>query len=151
MNLWLSYFVNSENKTTFLNRKESARAAGYKGSSEDAFRAIGTQNYLKLSDKINNWLEDVGLSENALKTKLISLLEAKETKFFQHEGVVSDQREVDALETQRRTLDMAFKIKGSYAPVRNEHAGPKGEPIQVDVKDRVDKFFEDLKQKKPEI
>jgi len=122
LNLWLSHFLNSNNSSTFLNRVESAKRAGYNCSTDESFRSVGTQNFTKCTDKINQWLEDNGLSENALKLKLLSLLEAKETKFFQHEGIVSDQREVDAIETQRRTLDMAMKLKGLYAPTKFEHA-----------------------------
>lgn len=115
INLWFKHFTNEACQTTFLNRKEAARAAGYKANSEAALRAIGSQNFTKLSTEIDKWLNEAGLSENALKIKLLGLLEAKETKFFQKDGVVTDERNVEALETQRRTLDMALKIKGIYA------------------------------------
>jgi phage terminase small subunit len=109
--------------TTFLNKTESARRAGYKCKTEDCLRHLGCRNFTKVSDKINQWFDEVGLSENTLKIKLLSLLNAKKTKYFQHEGIVTDQREVEAIETQRRTLNMALKIRGMYVPEKYDHSG----------------------------
>jgi len=120
--VWLRAFLN-DGSTTFLDKTKSAKAAGYRCKNEESFASIGHQNFRKLRDTIEKWLDDQGLSEAALKTKMISLLNAKEVKFFQHEGIVSDQREVEAIETQRKTLDMALKIKGMYAPEKHEHTG----------------------------
>ena len=131
-NLWLHHFLDKENPITFMNRKEAARAAGYKTANEHSLMSIGCENFRKLADKLSGWLDDAGLSENALKIKLIGLLEAHETKFFQHEGKVTDQREVAAIETQRRALDMAFKIRGMYAAEKRELTGKAGKPFQVE-------------------
>ncbi len=126
---WLKHFTNESCSTTFLNKTESARCAGYKAKSEESLRQIGCQNFTKLNDKIAKWLDEQGLSENALKTKLLALTEAKETKFFStpvkdENGKAVDilvkEIEVEALEIQRRTLDMALKVKGLYAPERHE-------------------------------
>lgn len=114
LNVWLSYYIDASNPRTYLNKTESARAAGYKTKIEQSLATIGCENYRKLYVEIEKWLDEQGLSENSLKTKLLSLMDAKETKFFAHEGVVTDEREVEALEIQRRALDMAFKVKGSY-------------------------------------
>jgi len=160
-NLWFSYFTDSSNKRTFLNRKESVRAAGYKTKNEESLRVMGHQNFLKLTDKINIWLDEVGLSENTLKMKLVGLMDARETKFQTMKGAVDKEQlpvnvnilattgkietdedgehygsgdtllaiEVDAIETQRRSLDMAIKVKGVYAAEKREHTGPDGEPL----------------------
>lgn len=40
----------------------------------------------------------------------------------------------DALETQRRSLDMALKVRGEYAPEKREHTGKGGGPIEHDYK-----------------
>lgn len=156
--LWLKAYLDSSNPSTFLNKTESARAAGYKTTNEDSLRAIGHENFTKLSEKITNWLNETGLSENALKLKLISLMEAKETKFQTLKGdldpdksalgvsvlsVASQDKynnvgvpytetdtligiEVENKELQRRTLDMALKVQGSYAPEKHDHS-VKGE------------------------
>lgn len=135
LNLWFKHFTNESCRDTFLNRKESARHAGYKTNNEDSLRQIGCQNFTKLTDQIEKWLDEAGLSENALKIKLLSLMDAKETKFFQKDGEVTDQREVEALETQRRALDMALKIKGAYAPEKHEHSGNVG--LKIDIKQEL--------------
>jgi hypothetical protein len=127
--LWLNHFLNSGNSTTFLHRTNAAIAAGYKNLPTS--QTAGAQNYKKFVKEINRWLDDMGLSENALKTKLLSLMDAKETKFFADKGIVTDQREVEALGIQQKALDMAFKIKGSYAPERKEFTGANGGPIQT--------------------
>ena len=131
--LWLYHFLDSSNSRTFFNRKEAAKAAGYKTTNEDSLRQIGCQNFTKLTDMIKNWLDEAGLSENALKIKLLNLMEAHEIKFFQHEGIVTDQREVAAIETQRRALDMAFKVRGMYAAEKRELTGKDGKPIKTEV------------------
>lgn len=152
LNLWFKHFTNETCKTTFLNRKEAARAAGYKTKNEDSLRQIGCQNFTKLTDKINIWLDESGLSERALKIKLLSLIEAKETKFMKIKGYISSESlpdgaramgtsgvikqdkdgeffadgdtliaiDVDAVEIQRKTLDMALKVRGMYAPEKHE-------------------------------
>jgi hypothetical protein len=119
--LWLSHFLNKDSSKTFMHRTNSALAAGYKAGS--SAHAMGNKNNLKYEKEIAKWFDEVGLSEAVLKTKLISLLEAKETKFFADKGIVTDHRDVEALGIQQRALDMAFKIKGSYAPEKVEHSG----------------------------
>jgi len=57
---------------------------------------------------------------------------AKETKFFSHEGKITDQCDVEALETQRKTLDMAMKYKAMYSPVKHEITGKDGKPLFPD-------------------
>jgi hypothetical protein len=157
--LWLKYYLDESNPSTFLNKTESARAAGYKASSNDSFRQIGCQNFTLLTEKITKWLDEVGLSEAALKQKLLYLLDARETKFQTLKGLIDDEDlapgiktlakskqsksspdgkffydeaesligiEVENLELQRRTLDMALKVRGSYAAEKHDHT-VKGE------------------------
>lgn len=164
--LWLSHFLNSSNARTFLNRKESARAAGYKTENEASLEAIGHENFRKLSDRIEAWLQDEGISNNELKIRLIQLMEAKETRFQTMKGTVNPDSlpecvkvlattgvieraknggvyygdgisllaiETENLELQRRALDMALKVKGMYAPTKNELTGKNGEPIATRV------------------
>lgn len=152
-NLWLQAYLNNNNSRTFLNKTEAARAAGYKASCDKHLADIGHENSRLLADKIANWLEESGLSENALKIKLLSLLEGEETKTvtlkgeinkeempdnvqilatgvvekYTKEGEPYEEREtllgvnMEAKELQRKTLDMAFKHKGMYAPEKYDH------------------------------
>ena len=133
LNVWLKHYLNESCSTTFLNKTESARRAGYRTKKEDSLKSIGHQNFTKLRDKISKWLDEVALSENALKLKLRQLMSAKETKFFQTDGIVTDEREVEAIETQRKTLDMALKIKGMNAPESHVISGPDGNPPTINI------------------
>ncbi len=115
--LWLKYYTDDSNPETFLNQTKSAIYAGYKAKSENSFANIGLQNFRKLERHINRWLDEVGLSETKLKEKTLRLLSAKDTKLFiQEKNGELDiiEHKIPALETQRRTLDMAFKVKGLY-------------------------------------
>jgi len=118
MAFWLRAFLD-EGTPTFFDKSRSAKAAGYECCSENSFAVMGCANFRKMRGAIEAWLDENGLSETALKSKMVKLIDARETKFFQHEGKVTDEREVEALETQRRTLDMALKLKGMYAPEKH--------------------------------
>lgn len=129
LNVWFKHFINENCSTTFLNKTESVRRAGYKTKKENSLKSIGCENFTKLNDKISKWLDETGLSENALKIKLLSLMEAKETKFFAFQGEIIEQVEVEAIETQRKTLDMALKVKGMNAPTKHELTGKDGKRL----------------------
>ena len=57
-------------------------------------------------------MEKAGISDDFLAEKIRSLMDAKETKFFQKDGMVIETHDVDALETQRKTTELATKLKG---------------------------------------
>ena len=57
-------------------------------------------------------LEKKGVTDEFLAEKTKTLLEAKKPIFFQKDGVVTDERIVEALETQRKTLEMVNRVKG---------------------------------------
>ena len=57
-------------------------------------------------------LEESGLTDKFLAEKIRSLVDAKTMLYFQKDGVVTDQREVEAVETQRKTLELITKLKG---------------------------------------
>ena len=162
LNVWLKCFLDESCLDTFLNKTESARKARYKTTNYDSLRQIGCQNFTKLNVKITKWLDENGLSDNALKLKLLSLMEAHESKFVKIKGAVSaddlpkgskiitmsgtvvenDQGvlfsegetllsvDVEAIETQRKTLDMAMKSKGMNAPIKLQvGADPDNPPV----------------------
>jgi len=154
---WLKAYLD-EGSHTFLNATASAIAAGYRATSRHSFGQIGYRNRNLLATEIESWLDEHGFSDNRLKLKLLNLIEAKQTVFHKLKGVINEKElpqghrlvvaseagedpgdsligiDVVALETQRRALDMAFKIKGTYAPDRHEHTGKDGKPIEVDVR-----------------
>lgn len=127
---WLRAYLDETNPKTFLNNTGSAEAAGYKAEKRESLSTAGSQNYRKLQDRIELWLDEVGFSDAALKRKTLQLMSAKETKFFQHEGFVVDQKEVEALGIQTKALDMANKVKGLYAPEKHALTDVKGADLK---------------------
>ncbi len=144
LNVWFNYYIDDCNSQTYLNKTESAIAAGYKCRGkypQDCFCQIGCQNYVKLKDRISKWYDDVGLSENALKNKILELMSVKEKKFFSApikdaDGVVTGiyikEIEVDAIETQRKTLDLGCKVQDMISPVKHMVTGKDGGKVQVE-------------------
>jgi hypothetical protein len=80
-------------------------------------------------------MDELGFTDRALIQKnLAPLLEAHEMKFFAHEGKVVSTRKVEALNIRLDALDMAFRLRGSYAPRDAEAAAQVGvKVIIVDV------------------
>ena len=122
-NLWLSHYLNRESQTTFFKPEASVRASGHKFLREDTYRIQGWKYCKKFAAKIEAWLDENGLSDNALKQKLIALLDAKEIKVVPDGSGGSTAIDADALHIQIKALDMAFKIKGSYAAEKREISG----------------------------
>lgn len=131
LDLWLRAYLNDDNPTTFLNKTASAIEAGYNATSQASFRVIGCANFKRKEKEIERWMDDVGMSDNQLKAKLLSLMDARMTKFFQYQGEVMDEKEVEALDIQLKATDMAIKVKGLYAAEKRELTGKDGAPIVV--------------------
>jgi len=133
---WLKFYFQ-EGSPTFLNATAAAVKAGYKARNTHTFEQLGYQNRKRFETRISKWLDDHGFSEARLKIKVLDLMEAKETKFFAHEGIVTDQRDVEALGIQVKALDMALKVKGLFAPEKLEHSGSVATKIELTDADRA--------------
>lgn len=59
-------------------------------------------------------------------------LDAKETKFFSNNGIVTDDKEVVAYEVRQRAQDQILKIAGAYARERDERPGTPTMALEVD-------------------
>lgn len=68
-------------------------------------------------------LENRGLTLDFLVSKLHEELEAEETKFFAFEGQVVDKKDVISWPIRQRARQDAHKLRGDYAPERQEHSG----------------------------
>jgi len=66
-----------------------------------------------IAKTIRDLYEDGGISDDYLREKHRALLEAKETKFFQEKGMVTDEREVEDNTTRLNALKLAHQIKGN--------------------------------------
>jgi hypothetical protein len=108
---------------------EAARKAGY---SEKWPGQAGYQALQNLKVKMPELLDRLGLNEAMLIEKhLKPLLRAQTTKFFQHDGKVRDKRVVAANEIRLQALDMAFRLRGSYAPKGAQPAEQRGVTVIV--------------------
>lgn len=92
---------------------EAARKAGY---SDKNLAQSGHQALKAIRLKMPELMDSLGLTEKSLIEKhLVPLLSAKTTKFFQHERRVTQKREVADNDARLKALDMAFKLRGTYA------------------------------------
>ena len=57
-------------------------------------------------------MEEKGLTDEFLAEKIRSLLDAETVQYFQRDGVVTDERIVPALETQRKTAELVARLRG---------------------------------------
>jgi hypothetical protein len=71
------------------------------------------------------YLDKAGLSDTVLSEKIRDLVHAKEKRFFAHAGIVMDEREVPALEIQRRSVELACKLKGHMVERVENELGPE--------------------------
>lgn len=93
---------------------DAALKAGY---SENSPAQSGSQALENIRLKMPEVLEKAGLTDELLiENYLKPALQATETKFAQFEGQFTDEREVLAWNPRLTALDMAFNLKGSYAP-----------------------------------
>ncbi len=110
---------------------DAAIAANYspKNPGQSGYQALKNLRWRGSDLLARHELDEDILIEKHLKPKLTK----KKTVFFQHEGKVTDQREVDALETQNWALDAALKIHGTYAPTIYDNKGAAGPNVQIIV------------------
>lgn len=107
--LFLYHYLDQANPKTFLRVEAAALAAGY---SAKTAKAKGYKLRRECEAEIARWLDEDGLADTRLKEKLLQLLDAKETKFFQKDGVVTEVREVEALHIQKEALKLGCQLKG---------------------------------------
>lgn len=91
--------------------KDVAIEAGYspKTASAQASQILKSPQAKATFDKI---LEERGITDNRLADKIDGLLEGTRPIWAQWKGEFTDSRDIPALETQRRTLEMVLKLKG---------------------------------------
>lgn len=111
---------------------DAALRAGY---SEKNLAQSGHQALKAIRLKIPELMDELGLTERALIEKyLVPMLSATSTKFFQHEGRVKQKREVADCDARLKALDMALRLRGSYASADSRLAEPQGvQVITIDI------------------
>lgn len=91
------------------SQTKAFRDAGY--SKTTAAKKSGAM-LKSLAPTFTDLLDKGGLSDPALVKKINFLFDAKETKFFQKDGIVTDEREVEALGIQANMVEFVAKLKG---------------------------------------
>lgn len=122
---WLDLYIKLGNATEAAWRV-------YDCKDRHSAESIGTENLHKLVPNIATLMDEMGLTDHALIQKVQEGLGAKVTEFAKHEGKISDERDCVDFPTRHRYLDTAFKLRGTYAPTKQqlEHGG---EPMVLQV------------------
>ena len=151
--LWFKLYTDSSNKKLFLNSTQCALKV-YDTEDYNSARQIGVDNKKSMAPILKVWLDEEHFSDEALRSRLVGLMDAQETKFIHLRGKIEEgdlpegfslvghgvtekgegehayteyvtlvQVNMDAKETQRRSLDMALKVVGKYAADKVEISG----------------------------
>jgi hypothetical protein len=114
---------------------EAATAAGYAADSNGDARQSGYQALQLAKRKVPEIMELYGLGPASLIDKYLRpALEAEETKFFQKDGTVTEEREVIAWGPRLTALDLALEISGAY-PVNGKNGN--GHVVNVQINTNV--------------
>jgi hypothetical protein len=103
-----------------LNVSEAGRAAGY-SNAQSAHRSLD-----RIRLQVPDILEKMNIPVEKVIKKLASKMEARETKFFGHGGIVMETRSVEAHDIQLRAAIELAKMHGLY-PRTNGHNGENGD------------------------
>jgi hypothetical protein len=115
-----------------MSLSDAAIASGY---SENNARQSGYQAFQVVKEKMPEILEKHGLTDSAVIDKyLLPAMEACETKFFQKDGFVTDQRDVIAWGPRLTALDTFYKLRGAYVSADKQD----GESIRASITIRLD-------------
>lgn len=97
-----------------LAGKSQTKAAISAGYSKKCAKSIASEILTKPDVKATfaELLDKAGLTDDHLAARIKELSAAKETKFFQKDGIVTDQRDVEALGVQSDMVQFATKLKG---------------------------------------
>jgi len=113
------------------DRKTAALLAGYspKNPDQSAYQALK-----HLGNSFPELLDKHGLTDSHLIQKhLKPLLKARRTKHFAHNGKVKSVRYYADNDTRIAALEMAFRLKGSYAPTKTQNESRSVDVIVVDI------------------
>lgn len=137
---WLKYYFETGNQT------EAARKARYNCKEDSEFRTIGSENYAKLNHLIEQWYDEHELSNAALKKKLIEGLDAKKKIFISNGNKETIEKEVDDFFIRKGYLDIAFRVKGGYAPTKVE-SEIKETSVSIEELENENKRLEEMLKK----
>jgi hypothetical protein len=113
------------------DRKTAALLAGYspKNPDQSAYQALK-----HLGNSFPELLDKHGLTDSRLIEKYLKpLLKARRTKHFAHNGKVKAVRHYADNDTRIAALDMTFRLKGNYAPIKTREEKRQVAKIIIDI------------------
>lgn len=118
---------------------QAARDAGYSPDKPENARQSAYQALKEIAGRVREVMDGRGLTlEQLIDKHLRSVLEARETKFFPWRRTVRgkteqiiDRVEVVNLAIKATGLDIAFRLRGDYAPKQIHTDREPGGPIKV--------------------
>lgn len=116
------------------NATLAAMEAGYQSKTRAGLRVMASEKLRKLALPIKQLMDRMGLDDVALIEKLRDGLNALFVKTASHEGLIVDQLAYVDFETRREYLDIAFRLRGSYAPEKIRE--------EIDIGERLSKAIE---------
>lgn len=112
-----------------MSLTDAAVASGY---SENNARQSGYQAFQVVKEKMPELLEKHGLTDDAVIVNyLLPALQAKETKFFQKDGLVTDERDVIAWGPRLTALDTFYKLRDAYPSREKQDDSERGIAITI--------------------
>ena len=113
-------------KDPTITLQKAGEIAGYSsGQAESARRALlsARERFQAAMDR------SAAMQEDKLLEKIVEGFDAKETKFFAHEGQVIEEREVINYAARHAHLSLATKLRGLHPDSRMELTGAGGAPL----------------------
>lgn len=115
-----------------MNITEAARESGY--ADNGYVGQLGSQALEGIREKMPKILDRHGLTDDSLIERYLKpALEAQEIEFAKFEGRITDSRDVVAWSPRLTALDMAFNLRGSYAPKEASKTSIVGDGIRVEI------------------
>lgn len=115
-----------------MNHPDAYEYAGMGKQTDRIGRSVEVCRRMKmLRPVVVQWLEERGLTKEGILAEWLEDIHAEETKFFQHEGKVTDERNVVNYPARQKALENVGKIIDVYAPEKRELTGRDGEPLGV--------------------
>uniref|UniRef100_A0A6H1ZZT3 Terminase n=1 Tax=viral metagenome TaxID=1070528 RepID=A0A6H1ZZT3_9ZZZZ len=121
---------------------EALKCAGY-SASYALTRKKEILNNPHITKTFASILDAAGLTDDYLAGRIKQLAEAKETKFFQEKGVVTETREVDALGIQADMIQFGAKLRGAY-PAETHNVNVRG---SIDLFEKIKEARERAKKR----
>lgn len=108
---FLAHYLNMKDKQHFFNAYQCVKTC-FNPKTDASARAMAWENQEILRPWIEQFLNDLQFTDEYIKSRVLTLMHAKKTKFFSYKGEVVESREVEALDVQLKACILASEIKG---------------------------------------